>query len=133
MPGRSSGMKPRRASEIDDLVVAIDIGTEIPYPSSHTERASGTCSTPAALTDSQNSPSLVDASPIVPNATSLPPIEKPSCADFSCGLSRYSFEAYARPMSRGIQPATLETSALELAISTERRNSPASSRNRVAK
>ena len=36
-------------------------------------------------------------------------------------------------MSRGIQPATLETSALELAMSTERRNSPASSRNRVAK
>src|SRR5690242_382397 len=115
IPGRSSGMKPRSASEIDALVVAMEIGTEIPYPSSHTDRARGTCRTPAALTDSQNKPSLVDASPIVPNATSLPLFEKPSCADFSCGLSRYSFEAYARPISRGIQPATLETSALELA------------------
>src|SRR6266853_1961858 len=72
MPARSSGVKPRRTSEIDDLVVAMEIGTKIPYPSSHTDNASGTCSTPAALTDSQNSPSLVDASPILPRL-----IEKP--------------------------------------------------------
>ena len=81
-------MKPRSTSEIEDLVVSALIGTEIPYPSSHTESAIGTCSTPAAFTASQNCPSLVDASPMVPNATSLPRFEKPSCTSSSCGLSR---------------------------------------------
>src|SRR5260221_281079 len=59
MPGRSSGMKPRSTSEMDDFVVSSEIGTEMPYPSSHTDSAIGTCSTPAALMDSQKYPSLV--------------------------------------------------------------------------
>jgi hypothetical protein len=133
IPGRSSGMNPRRTSEIDALVVSAVIGTEMPYPSSHTESAIGTCRTPAALTASQKRPSLVEASPMVPKATSLPLTEKPSCTGASCGFSRYSFDAYARPTRRGIQPATFDTSALEFAMSTVRRNSPASSRIRVAK
>ena len=88
MPGRLSGMKPRRTSEIDDLVVSALIGTEMPYPSSHTDSAIGTCRTPAALSVSQKWPSLVAASPMVPNATSLPLTEKPFCTAFSCGLFR---------------------------------------------
>ena len=88
MPGRSSGLKPRSTSEIDAFVVSVVIGTEIPYPSSHTDIAIGIWSTPAALIASQNRPSLVAASPMVPNATSLPLTENPSCASFSCGLSR---------------------------------------------
>ena len=42
MPGRSSGMKPRSTSEIELLVVSALIGTEMPYPSSHTDSAIGT-------------------------------------------------------------------------------------------
>src|ERR1700730_15486245 len=133
MPGRSSGRKPRNTSEIEALVVAAVIGTEMPYPSSQTDIANGTCSTPTALIVSQNSPSLVAASPIVPKATSFPLTENPSCRDLSWGLSRYSFEAYARPSNRGIQPATLETSALEFGVSTDLVNEPWSSRKRGAK
>src|SRR5438445_1884735 len=133
MPGRLSGMKPRRTSEIDDLVVSALIGTEMPYPSSQTDSAIGTWRTPAALTVSQKCASLVAASPMVPKATSLPLTEKPSCAVRSCGLFRYSFDAYASPSSRGIHPATLDTSAVELGVSIDRVNSPRSSRNLVAK
>src|SRR4029077_11553815 len=127
------GVNPRSTSEIEAFVVSAVIGTEIPYPSSQTDSATGTCSTPMALTASQKGPSLVAASPIVPNATSLPLTEKPSCTDFSCGLSRYSFDAYASPTNRGIHPAMFETSAVELGMSIERMNSPESSRKRVAK
>ena len=81
-------MKPRSTSEIDALVVSWVIGTEIPYPSSHTDMARGTWSTPAALIDSQNSPSLVAASPIVPKATSLPLTENPSWTPLSCEFMR---------------------------------------------
>ena len=88
IPGLSSGVKPRSTSEIDAFVVSAVIGTEIPYPSSHTDIARGTCSTPQALIDSQKSPSLVAASPMVPKATSLPLTEKPSWTPFSCGLRR---------------------------------------------
>ena len=73
---------------MEALVVSRVIGTEIPYPSSHTDIANGTCSTPAALIASQNRPSLVAASPMVPNATSSPLTEKPSCVLFSCGFRR---------------------------------------------
>src|SRR5260370_15528359 len=132
-PGRSSGVQPRSASEIELLVVSALMGAEIPYPSSQTESAIGTCRTPAALTVSQQWPSLVAASPMVPNATSWPLTEKPSCAVRSSGLLRYSFEAYARPSKRGIQLATLDTSAVALVVSTDRLNSPRSSRNLVAK
>ncbi len=83
MPGRSSGMKPRSTSEIELLVVSALIGTEIPYPSSHTDSAMGTWRTPAAFTVSQKWPSLVAASPMVPKATSLPLTENPSCEDRS--------------------------------------------------
>ena len=42
-------------------------------------------------------------------------------------------DAKASPTSRGIHPATLETSALEFGMSTVRMNAPLSSRNLVAK
>jgi hypothetical protein len=76
-------MKPRSTSEMEALVVSAVIGTEIPYPSSQTDIASGTWSTPTAFIASQNRPSLVAASPMVPKATSFPLTEKPSWAALS--------------------------------------------------
>ena len=63
---------PANASEILPLVVCNSLGTEIPNPSSQTDITIGICKTPAALIVSQNGPSEVEASPIVPNATSFP-------------------------------------------------------------
>ena len=53
------------------------MGTEIPYPSSQTEKTTGICKTPAALILSKNIPSDVEASPMEVKQTSLPSLEKP--------------------------------------------------------
>ena len=48
----------------------------MPYPSSHIDITTGISRTHAALIDSQNTPSDVLASPIVPKAISSPFLEK---------------------------------------------------------
>ena len=53
------------------------LGTEMPYPSSHTLMHRGTPKTAAAFMVSQNMPSEVEASPMVPKATSSPSRENP--------------------------------------------------------
>ena len=63
---------PANASDIEPLVVCNSVGTEIPYPSSYTITANGTCNTPAALMVSQKCPSDVLASPMVQKQTSFP-------------------------------------------------------------
>src|SRR6185295_19034239 len=94
-------LNPLNNSEIDSLVVWYFLGTEIPYPSSHTNMTRGTCNTPAALIVSQKIPSLVDASPIVVKQTSLPLLDKFGYC-FSSSTWRKSFDARANPSERGV-------------------------------
>src|SRR5437868_10309787 len=76
----------------------------MPYPSSHTNMANGTCNTPAAFIVSQNTPSLVDASPIVVKQTSFPLLDK--CGNcFNNFTLRNNLEASANPKERGVCPA----------------------------
>src|SRR3954466_10073804 len=94
---------PLSASDIEPFIVWYFLGTEMPYPSSHTNTASGTCSTPAALMVSQNCPSEVDASPMVQKQTSFPLSESPLKA--SEGELRKVLDANANPKPLAIWPA----------------------------
>ena len=71
---------PASASEIEFFVVCKFLGTEMPYPSSHTKTANGTCKTDAALIVSQKCPSEVLASPMVQKQISFPLLLKGVCA-----------------------------------------------------
>src|SRR5258706_15808645 len=96
---------------MEPLAVWYFLGTEIPYPSSHTKKANGTCITAAALMVSQKCPSLVEASPMVQKQTSLPLLLRlvRVCND---DMFRNIFEAKASPRPLGICPAVGATSAL---------------------
>ena len=59
---------------------------------------------------SKNSPSLVEAFPIVAQVTSFPLFENRSLPSIS--IARYTFEACANPIARGICPAVGDISEL---------------------
>src|SRR4051812_12967011 len=92
----SSFCIPERAAEMEALVVWYFLGTEIPYPSSQTKTASGTCNTPAAFIVSQKCPSLVEASPMVQKQISFPLSDK-CVSSCNCGTLRNIFDAKASP------------------------------------
>ena len=69
------------------FVIWNSFGTEMPKLSSQIESSIGTCSTPAALIDSQNIPSAQLALPIVPHATSSP-LRENCVIDFNSSSSR---------------------------------------------
>ena len=62
----------------------------------------GTSSTQAAFIASQNNPSEVLASPMVPTAISLPPSVKVVMLEASSGRARNTLLAWASPTKRGI-------------------------------
>src|SRR6185312_10920026 len=114
------------------LVTCMSLGTEMPYQSSHTDRSMGTCSTPAAFTASQNTPSAHDALPMVPNAISLPLCE--NWVNWCSSLRlRYSLDAYASPRRRGICEPVGELSADDWYCSVRFFHLPWSSSMRVPK
>src|SRR6185295_461793 len=117
---------------MDPLAVWYCLGTEMPYPSSHTKNAIGTCCTAAALTVSQKCPSLVDASPIVQKQTSLPLSEREVKGNRDSTL-RKIFDANAKPRDLGICAAVGAIPAARFRRLTRSRNSPFSSINGVAK
>ena len=86
---------------MDAFVVWYFLGTLMPHPSSHTFTNMGTCSTQAAFIVSQNGPSDVLASPMVPMATSRPPRVWRALMWAKPGISRHHFEACASPSRRG--------------------------------
>ena len=100
----SSLWKPDKAAEMLSFTVWYFLGTEMPYPSSHTLMSMGTSSTHAAFMDSQNNPSDVLASPIVPTAISLPPLVKVDMLSASSGIALNTLLAWASPTNRGIWP-----------------------------
>ena len=106
----SSIWNPSNSREILCLVVCNAVGTEIPYPSSHTETAMGALITAAALMASQNTPSDVLASPMVTKQTSFPSWLICICLPRSACL-RYQVDAWAIPTARAIWPPVEERSA----------------------
>ncbi len=117
---------------MDAFVVWYFLGTEIPYPSSHTKTAKGICSTPAAFMVSQKCPSLVDASPIVQKQTSFPLLLRffKCCV---CFTFLNVFDAKARPSALGICPAVGAMSLLTFFNSVRFSQSPLLSTILVAK
>ena len=70
----------------------------------------GTSKTQAAFMASQNIPSDVLASPIVPMAISLPPLVNLALAAATSGRARYTLLAWAKPSKRGICDPVGDTS-----------------------
>ena len=70
----------------------------------------GTFSTEAAFIVSQKRPSEVLASPIVPKATSFPPLVNFSNPSLNSGFFLNTLEAWANPNNLGICPAVGEMS-----------------------
>src|ERR1043166_2293482 len=130
-PSSSFHCIPPSASEIEFLVVWKCRGTEIPYPSSQTNMASGTFNTPAAFTVSQKCPSLVEASPIVQNTTSFPPLLNFSNPSRSTSTFRYILLACPSPSARPICPAVGEISEEDCGAAVRSFHSPSSSSHRV--
>ena len=123
---------PANTSEIEPLVVCNSVGTEIPYPSSYTITASGTCNTPAALMVSQKCPSDVLASPIVQKQTSFPSLVKPANAGSGFAFLK-NFEPRANPSPLTICPAVGAMSADTFKRSVSGNHSPCSFTNGVLK
>src|SRR5262245_13031590 len=92
----------------------------------------GDFNTPIALTDSQNSPSAVDALPMLTNVTSSPLCEK-LVNFFRSFKLRYNTDAYASPTLRGICAPVGDTSAEVLYICVCGIHSPSGVRLREAK
>src|SRR6476660_8566031 len=117
---------------MEDLAVWYFFGTEIPYPSSQTKMAIGTCNTAAAFIVSQKCPSEVEASPTVTKQTSLPLSER-SVNCLSSSMVRKDFEARARPSALGIWPAVGAISEEIFFLFARSSHSPFSSTKGVAK
>ena len=129
----SSRWNPDKAVEMLSFTVWYFLGTEMPYPSSHTLMSIGTSSTHAAFMDSQNNPSDVLASPMVPTAISLPPSVKVVMLAASSGRARNTLLAWANPTSRGIWPPVGLMSAELLKSAIKSFHDPSSFNVRVAK
>ncbi len=130
MPGFFSN--PANTSVIDPLVVCNSVGTEMPYPSSYTITANGTCNTPAALMVSQKCPSDVLASPMVQKQTSFPSLVNPANAGLGFAFLK-NLEPSANPSPLTICPAVGAISEDTLKLSASGNQSPFSFTNGVLK